>query len=147
MVQRRAATCRYTTNGFHNTSSVNDMLNYSLNWPTLQQRRLRTRLIFFYKIIHNIVAIYPSNLLIPQDTRTRHFNPSGFKHVQTHKDTYKYSFFPCIITQQNRLPPNITNTHYTQRAGNDFCSSINLLKPFPSQHLMLSFLLFSFFFY
>ena len=110
MVQRRAATCtcRYTTKGFHNTSSVNDMLNYSLNWPTLQQRRLRTRLIFFYKIIHNIVAIYPSNLLIPQDTRTRHFNAAGFKYVQTHKDSYKYSFFPYIITQWNRLPPNIT---------------------------------------
>ena len=39
MVQRRAA--RYVTNRFHNTSSVNSMLT-DLNWPTLQQRRLRT---------------------------------------------------------------------------------------------------------
>ncbi|KAK3104461.1 hypothetical protein FSP39_002497 [Pinctada imbricata] len=105
MIQRRAA--RYTTNKFHNTSSVNDMLT-TLNWPTLQQRRLRTRLIFFYKVIHNIVAIYPAHLLIPQDTRTRHSNPSGFKHIHTHKDIYKYSFFPHTITQWNKLPPDIT---------------------------------------
>ena len=106
MIQRRAA--RYTTNRFHNTSSVNDMLT-NLNWPTLQQRRLRTRLIFFYKVIHNIVAIYPAHLLIPQDTRTRHSNPSGFKHIHTHKDIYKYSFFPYTITQWNKLPPDITS--------------------------------------
>ena len=67
MVQRRAA--RYVTNRYHNTSSVNSMLQ-DLNWPTLQQRRLRTRLIFFYKITHNLVAIHPSNLLFPIDSRT-----------------------------------------------------------------------------
>ena len=50
-----------------------------LNWPTLQQRRLRTRLIFFYKIIHNLVTIYPTDLLHPQDSRTRHINPHGFQ--------------------------------------------------------------------
>ena len=44
MVQRRAA--RYVTNRYYNTSSVNSMLT-DLNWPTLQQRCLRTRLIFF----------------------------------------------------------------------------------------------------
>ena len=78
MVQRRAA--RYVTNRFHNTSSVSDMLQH-LNWPTLPQRRLRTRLIFFYKVLHNIVAIYPTNLLHPLDNRTRHHNPYGFQHT------------------------------------------------------------------
>ena len=76
MIQRRAA--RYVTNRFHNTSSVSDMLQ-DLNWPTLQQRRLRTRLIFFYKIIHNLVAIYPTDLLHPQDSRVRLSNPHGFQ--------------------------------------------------------------------
>ena len=82
MVQRRAA--RYVTNRFHNTSSVSDLLQ-DLNWPTLQQRRLRTRLIFFYKIIHNLVAIYPTDLLHPQDSRTRHSNPHGFQQIHTSK--------------------------------------------------------------
>ena len=69
MVQHRAA--RYVSNRYDTIiSSVNSMSTY-LNWPTLQQRRLQTRLIFFYKITHNLVAIYPSNLLFPIDSRTR----------------------------------------------------------------------------
>ena len=51
MVQRRAA--RYACNRYHNTSSVTDMLQ-TLTWPTLQQRRLKTKLIMFYKIVHHI---------------------------------------------------------------------------------------------
>ena len=94
MVQRRAA--RYVTNRFHNTSSVNSMLT-DLNWPTLQQRRLRTRLIFFYKITHNFVAIYPSNLLFPIDSRTRHHNP--------------HSFYPQTVIQWNQLPSTVTSAN------------------------------------
>jgi hypothetical protein len=43
-VQRRAA--RYTCNRHHNTSGVSEMLN-TMNWQTLQERRLRTRLIMW----------------------------------------------------------------------------------------------------
>ena len=106
MVQRRAA--RFVTNRFHNTSSVSDMLQH-LNWPTLQQRRLRTRLIFFYKIVHNLVAIYPTDLLHPLDSRTRHSNPHGFQHIHTNKDTYKFSFYPRTIIQWNMLPAHIVS--------------------------------------
>ena len=79
-VQRRAA--RFTCNRYHNTSSVTDILE-DLDWPTLQVRRLRTRLIMFYKIIHFQVAIYPSDLLFHPDTRTRPSNPNCYKHIQT----------------------------------------------------------------
>ena len=71
---------------------------------TLQQRRLRTRLIFFYKITHNLVAIYPSNLLFPMDSRTRHHNPHSFQHIRCNKDTYKFSFYPQTVIQWNLLP-------------------------------------------
>ncbi len=103
MVQRRAA--RYACNRYHNTSSVTDMLN-TLNWPTLQQRRLKTRLIMFYKIVHHIVAV-PSTLLIPTDIRTRQLHPQTYRHLLTVKDCYKYSFFPYTITQWNVLPPKV----------------------------------------
>ncbi|KAK3102525.1 hypothetical protein FSP39_011953 [Pinctada imbricata] len=106
MVQRRAA--RYVTNRFHNTSSVNSMLQ-DLNWPTLQERRLRTRLIFLYKITHNLVAIYPQDLLFPLDSRTRHINLLGFQQIRTHKDTYKYSFYPRTVKQWNCLPQHIAS--------------------------------------
>ena len=102
MVQRRAA--RYTCNRFHNTSSVTNMLT-ELKWPQLQLRRTRTRLIFFYKIIYHIVAIYPTNLLVPSDSRTRQFTHShSYRHIHTSLDSYKYSLYPKTIVQWNMLP-------------------------------------------
>jgi hypothetical protein len=71
MVQRRAA--RYACNRYHTTSSITDMLQ-TLTWPTLQQRRLKTKLIMFYKIVHHIVAV-PTTILIPTDPRIRQFHP------------------------------------------------------------------------
>ena len=104
-IQRRAA--RYVSNRYHNTSSVTDMMS-DLNWAPLEVRRIRYRLIFFYKVIHHLVAIPYSNLLIPVDTRTRHTNPNSFRHIQTSKDCYKYPYFPRSITLWNQLPTTFT---------------------------------------
>ena len=52
-VQRRAA--RYVTNRYHNTSSVTDMLQ-NLNWPSLEIRRTRVRLIIY--IIREYTSIF-----------------------------------------------------------------------------------------
>ena len=101
MVQRRAA--RFTCNRYHNTSSVSDMLEH-MQWPTLQLRRIQTRLVVFYKIIHHQLAIYPTNLLIPSDNRTRNKHPHHYRQIQTRKDTYKFSFYPYTIIQWNMLP-------------------------------------------
>ena len=103
-VQRRAA--RFTTNRFHNTSSVSNMI-HSLNWPSLEIRRTRARLIMFYKIIHQNVAIYPVNLLFPADPRTRYSSIYGYKIISTTTDQYKYSFFPRTVSQWNLLPLNM----------------------------------------
>ena len=86
-VQRRAA--RFTCNRYHT-----DMLE-DLDWPTLQIRRLRTRLKMFYKSIHFQVAIYPSDLLFHSDTRIRQINPNCYKHIQTSKDAYKTLLIPA----------------------------------------------------
>ena len=99
--QRRAA--RYTTNRYHNTSSVQDMID-NLNWPTLQTRRTRTRLIVFYKIVHQHIAIDHSQILQRTDHRTRQAHPYTYRHISATNDTYKYSFFPHTITQWNLLP-------------------------------------------
>ena len=53
-IQRRAV--RYVSNRYHNTSSVTDMMS-DLNWAPLEVSRIRYRLIFFYKVIHHLVAI------------------------------------------------------------------------------------------
>jgi hypothetical protein len=103
MVQRRAA--RYACNIYHNTSSVTDMLQ-TLTWPTLQQHRLKTKLIMFYKIVHHIVAV-PTTILIPTDPRIRQFHPFTYRHRYAFKDPYKYSFFPNTIIHWNLLPQTI----------------------------------------
>jgi hypothetical protein len=54
MVQRRAA--RYVQNNYHNTSSVTSMID-TLGWPTLAERRLKTRLIVLFKVTHALIAV------------------------------------------------------------------------------------------
>ena len=100
MVQRWAA--RYTRNNYHNTSSVNTMID-TLGWPTLAERRLKTRLIMLYKITHCLIAI-PTYILVPSDNRLRKHHSQSYQHIQTSKDTYKWSFFPHTIIQWNMLP-------------------------------------------
>ena len=60
MVQRRAA--RWVTGRYHNTSSVSDMLR-SLDWRSLEQRRVDSRLTILYKIQNHLVAIDENSYL------------------------------------------------------------------------------------
>ena len=48
-------------NRYHN--SVSEMLN-TMNWQTLQERRLRTRLMMFHKVINENIAIPTQNILL-----------------------------------------------------------------------------------
>ena len=73
MVQRREAIGMPATDTIILALSVTDMLQ-TLTWPTLQQRRLKTKLIVFYKIVHHIVAVL-TTILIPTDPRIRQFHP------------------------------------------------------------------------
>ena len=67
MVQRRAA--RWVTGRYHNTSSVSDMLR-SLDWRSLEQRRVDSSLTILYKI-RNLRAIYAAlNSLPPFSIQT-----------------------------------------------------------------------------
>ena len=100
MVQRRAA--RYTITKYHNTSSVNTMID-TLGWPKLAERRLRTRLIMFYKITHCLIAI-PTYILVPSDNRLRKHHSQSYQRIQTSKDTYQWSFFLHTIMQWTMIP-------------------------------------------
>jgi hypothetical protein len=82
-LQHRVA--RYVQNNYDYTSSTMAMIN-TLQWPTLAEHRLKTRLVLFYKIVHCLVAI-PLHILVPTDSRTRQNHLQTFKQIQT-KDTY-----------------------------------------------------------
>ena len=64
MVQRQAA--RYIMNDYSYTSSVSDMLK-TLNLPTLEQRRIHSSLVMFYKIRSDLVQV-DHHHLIRQET-------------------------------------------------------------------------------
>jgi hypothetical protein len=64
-VQRRAA--RYTCNRHHNTSSVSEMLN-TMNWQTLQERRLRTN-----------IVIPTQNILLQNQSTTRSSRKDSYR--------------------------------------------------------------------
>ena len=120
MVQRRAA--RYTCNRFHNTSSVTNMLT-ELKWPQLQLRRTRTHLIiFFYKIIHHLVAIYiqPTyqyHLTVEHDNThtTTHISIQAQTHINTpsiRKPLYSGTFSQLLLYNVPHLTASKNRYHY-----------------------------------
>ncbi|XP_071123318.1 uncharacterized protein B0403.1-like [Mytilus edulis] len=94
-VQRRAA--RYVCNRHHNTSSVSEMLD-TMKWQTLQERRLRTRLIMFHTIVNENIAIPSHNVLQQSQSNTRSTNKESYRQIQCNKDSYKFSIF-CQTTK------------------------------------------------
>ncbi len=103
-VQRRAA--RFVTNQYSQRQSVTDMLE-ELKWKSLQQRRKEARLIMFYKIVNDMVAIDKDQHLTKPLRRSRHTEEHAYTIQTTTKDFRKWSFFPNTTKDWNKLPPDI----------------------------------------
>jgi len=76
-----------------------------LNWYSLQDRRIQSKLVMFYKIINNLDVDFNS-YLIPQ-TRGHHLK---FRQMQTRTNYFLYSFLPATIPEWNSLPANVVNS-------------------------------------
>ena len=63
----------------------------TLTWPTLQQRRFKTKLIMFHKIVHHIVAV-PTTILIPTDSKIRQSHPFTYIFMHSKIRTNTHSF-------------------------------------------------------
>lgn len=105
MVQRRSA--RYVTNRYHNTSSVDTMLQH-LQWPTLEERRKTSRLTLLYKISNNEVNINADHKLLPPDRLSRNMNANSFQLPACKTTVRKESFYPRTIKDWNTLPTSVT---------------------------------------
>ena len=103
-VQRRSA--RWATRDYQCTSSVTCMLQ-ELNWGTLEQRRIDSRLTLMYKITYYLVAIPAADYLTPNTRQSRHNHLVAYRQISTLKDYYKYTFFPRTIVHWNALPFHI----------------------------------------
>ena len=100
MVQRRAT--RWATGRYHNTSSVSDM-SRSLDWRSLEQRRVDSRLSMLFKIQHQLVAIDEESCLKRGTGRREH----QYRKLRAYKDYTRFFFFPGTVIQWNQLPSHI----------------------------------------
>ena len=104
MIQRRAA--RWVKNNYSPYDSVSNMLD-GLGWRSLENRRLDSRLVMFYRIIHGYVAIQIPTYFEKPQRYTRHMHPLCFRQIHTFAAHYQQSFYPATIVLWNRLPSDI----------------------------------------
>ena len=103
-VQRRAA--RWVTRDYQYTSSLSKM-RQDLNWRTLDQRRIDSRLVLLYKVTYDLVAIPASDYPIRNTRPSSSNHPIAYRQITTLKDFYKYTFFPRTIIHWNALRHHI----------------------------------------
>ena len=96
MVQRRAA----VKGDYSITSSVTAMLA-DLQWNTLQQRRMQSKTVMLYRVVHQLVSILVTPFLIP--ARVSRGHNMKFAIPQSLVNAHLYSF-PSIIRIWNQLP-------------------------------------------
>ena len=99
-VQRRAA--RWVMRDYQQTSSVTAMLQ-DLNWRTLDQRRIDSRLVLLYKVTYDLVAIPAQDFLIRNTRQSSRNHPMAYRQILALRDYYKFTFFPRTIIHWNAL--------------------------------------------
>ena len=101
-VQRCAA--RYVMGDFSRRSSVTSML-HSLNWQSLQRRRLHSRLAMVYKIRSGLVDITWHDYFAERPPlHSTRGHSSRLQTIQCNTSVYAGSFFPRSARDWNRLP-------------------------------------------
>ena len=108
-VQKTAA--RWTCRRWHNKSSVDDMLD-ELEWPSLEDRRVKSSLTFFYKIHSGTVSLDKDRYLTPAPNlrSTRASHDSQYTRYMAYSDALKNSFFPRTIPLWNSLPSSVVSS-------------------------------------
>ncbi len=97
-----------------------------LDWPALEERRARTRVVVMYKILHGLVDI-PINILVSNMRDTRIHKQKYCVMPATIK-AYKYSFFPVAVDLWNHLLTAVVNAPSVD-AMRAWLSATTLLKP------------------
>ena len=105
-VQKTAA--RWVCRRWHNISSVDDMLD-ELDWPSLEDRRLKSSLTFFYKSHSGTVSLHKDKYLTaaPRFRYTRASHNSQYTRYMSYSDALKNSFFPRTIPLLNNFPSSV----------------------------------------
>ena len=98
MVQRKAT--HFVCKGYRREDGVVTGLLSKLEWPTLQERRVQSRLTLMYKTVHKLFALDVHDDLRTSTRNTRRSTKSSltYTNIATKKGCYKYSFVPRTIS-------------------------------------------------
>jgi len=118
LVQHRPA--RFVFRDYSNFTKVTPMLK-QLGWDTLEQCRLSYQLSMFYKIQQGLVGISLRSEVCPLTRASRAPNAFPFRHIHTHCNVCKCSFYPNSIVAWNELPALMDTFPLT----NDIMSTIS----------------------
>ena len=114
-VQKTAA--RWVCRRWHNTSCVDDMLN-DLDWPSLEDGRLKSSLTFFYKIHSGTVSLDKDKYLTPaprlRSATASASRDSQYTRYMSYSDALKNSFFLRTIPLWNSLPSSVVASKTTE---------------------------------
>ena len=83
----------------------------TLGWESLETRRMNASLFMMFKIVNNEVAMDINEHLERSTSSTRRKHNQQFTRIYTNTDAYKFSFFPRIITNWNKLNSDIINSN------------------------------------
>ena len=97
-IQHNAAI--FVANDHRRTTSPTTLV-LTLNWQTLERRRIIKQTVTFYKILNNNIKINPP-------TGTRSHNRHHYTAPRSRLNTVVYSFYPRAIRIWNTIPKEIT---------------------------------------
>ena len=83
-------------------------LYQELGLEYLQQRRWMRRLCLFYKVASTKIPAYIYDFIRPVKQSQQQQSPSNSFSCRT--EYYKNSFFPCVISEWNKLNPEIRSS-------------------------------------
>ena len=82
-----------------------------IDWETLETRRRKHKLVFFYKMFHNLSPLYLSSLVPPLVQNASRYSLRNVQTVALHTNQYFHSFLPSAIREWNTLSEDIRNAH------------------------------------
>ena len=109
-----------------------NQLSTESGWESLESRRLKHKLILFYKMVNNGVPDYLSSLVpetVGQASQLNLRNSGDFRNVGSRTVQYSRSFVPSVIDAWNALPDEVKSADNID----SFKFLLNRDKPKPNQ--------------
>jgi len=106
-VQLRAA--KIVSGAINKTSR--ELIYKELGWDSLEERRLKQRLLMMFKITHNDAPEYLQNTIENRDAGYNLRNQNNLPPIRCKTATHQKSFFPKTISDWNKLSQNVRNSN------------------------------------